>query len=94
MCRLAYWQLLPKQGCSNLQEQKELIRPVRRLFKGYRLLLLGGAQIQSVKLANWLQSNLIEFVLRQKQSIDSCSGAGGSSSRIVVGLIIFRSSTN
>jgi hypothetical protein len=49
MCRLAYWQLLPKQGCSNLQEQKELIRPVRRLFKGYRLLLLGGTQISKCK---------------------------------------------
>jgi hypothetical protein len=33
MRRLAYWQLLPKQGCSNLQEQKELIRPVTRFLK-------------------------------------------------------------
>jgi hypothetical protein len=62
-----YWQLLPKQGCSNLQEQKELIRPVRRLFKGYRLLLLGDREFHSVKLAHWLHSKGIDFVLRQKQ---------------------------
>ncbi|WP_250121648.1 IS4 family transposase [Chroococcidiopsis sp. CCMEE 29] len=62
-----YWQLLPKQGASNLQEQKALIRPVLRLFKGYRLLLLGDREFHSVKLANWLQSKEIDFVLRQKQ---------------------------
>lgn len=38
-----------------------------RLFKGYRLLLLGDREFHSVKLANWLQSKEIDFVLRQKQ---------------------------
>lgn len=36
-----YWQLLPKRGCSNLGEQKALIRPVLQLFKQYRILVLG-----------------------------------------------------
>jgi hypothetical protein len=35
------WLLLPKRGCSNLSEQKKLIRPLLRLFKGYRMLVLG-----------------------------------------------------
>lgn len=62
-----YWQSLPKRGCSNLREQQALIHPVLRLFKGYRLFLLGDREFHSVKLANWLQSKGIDFVLRQKQ---------------------------
>jgi len=31
-----FWQSLPKRGSSNLGEQKALIRPLLRLFKGYR----------------------------------------------------------
>lgn len=63
-----YWLSLPKQGCSNLREQQALIRPVIRLFKEYRILLLGDREFHSVKLANWLQSKGLEFVLRQKQT--------------------------
>lgn len=62
-----YWLLLPKRGCSNLGEQKKLIRPLLRLFKGYRMLVLGDREFHSIKLANWLQSKGIDFVLRQKQ---------------------------
>lgn len=62
-----YWQLLSKRGCSNLNEQKALIRPVRQLFKGYKLLLLGDREFHSMKLANWLHSKQIGFVLRQKK---------------------------
>lgn len=62
-----YWQLLSKRGCSNLGEQKALIRPVLQLFKGYKVLLLGDREFQSVRLANWLQSKQIGFVLRQKK---------------------------
>jgi len=62
-----YWLSLPKRGCSNLREQKELIRPVMRLFKGYRILVLGDREFHSVKLANWLDSKGVDFVLRQKQ---------------------------
>ncbi|MBD1943570.1 IS4 family transposase [Coleofasciculus sp. FACHB-712] len=62
-----YWLLLPKRGCSNLAEQKKLIRPLLRLFKGYRMLVLGDREFHSIKLANWLQSKGIDFVLRQKK---------------------------
>lgn len=61
-----YWLLLPKRGCSNLGEQKELIRPLLRLFKGYQILILGDREFHSIKLANWLDSKGITFVLRQK----------------------------
>jgi hypothetical protein len=63
-----YWLLLSKQGCSNLREQQALIRPVLKLFKGYLILVLGDREFHSVKLANWLQSKGINFVLRQKQA--------------------------
>ncbi len=62
-----YWQSLPKKGCSKLPEQKALIRPLLRLFKGYRILVLGEREFHSVKLANWLHSKRIDFGLRQKQ---------------------------
>lgn len=40
-----YWLLLPKRGCSKRCEQKKLIRPLLRLFKGYRMLVLGEAGV-------------------------------------------------
>ena len=62
-----YWLLLSKKGCSNLGEQKKLIRPLLRLFKEYEILVLGDREFHSIKLANWLHSKNIKFVLRQKQ---------------------------
>lgn len=62
-----YWLLLPKKGASNFREQQALIRPVLQLFKGYSILVLGDREFHSVKLANWLASKNISFVLRQKQ---------------------------
>ncbi|RCJ31356.1 transposase [Nostoc minutum NIES-26] len=62
-----YWLLLPKKGCSNLGEQKKLIRPLLRLFKRYEILVLGDREFHSIKLANWLHSKNINFILRQKQ---------------------------
>jgi hypothetical protein len=55
------------EALRNLREQKELIRPVIQVFKGYRILVLGDREFHSVKLANWLDSKGIDFVLRQKQ---------------------------
>ncbi|RUS96212.1 hypothetical protein DSM107010_70730 [Chroococcidiopsis cubana SAG 39.79] len=62
-----FWQSLAKRGCSNLSEQKALIRPLLRLFKGYQILVLGDREFHSIKLANWLQAKGIDFVLRQKK---------------------------
>lgn len=38
-----------------------------QFFKGYRILVLWDREFPSVKLANWLDSKGIDFVLRQKQ---------------------------
>lgn len=63
-----YWLILQKRGCSNLREQKVLIRPVLQLFKGYRLLVLADREFHRIKLAHWLHSKGIDFVLRQQES--------------------------
>jgi hypothetical protein len=62
-----YWFSLAKRGCSNLTEQKALIQPILRLFKGYQILVLGDREFHSIRFANWLHSKGIYFVLRQKQ---------------------------
>lgn len=67
-----YWLSLQKRGCSNLREQKALVRPVLQLFKEYRILVLGDREFHSVKLANWLHSKGIWFVLRQKKGTYIC----------------------
>jgi len=67
-----YWLLLPKRGCSSLGEQKKLICPLLRLFKGYQILVLGDREFHSIKLAHWLHSKGISFVLRQKQGTYIC----------------------
>lgn len=55
-----------------MSEQKRLIRPLLRLFKGYRILVLGDREFHSIKLAHWLHSKGIDFVLRQKQGTYIC----------------------
>ncbi|WP_257236413.1 hypothetical protein [Nostoc sp. 'Peltigera malacea cyanobiont' DB3992] len=46
-------------------EQKRLIRPLLQLFKGYQILVLGDREFHSIKLAHWLDSKGISFVLRR-----------------------------
>ncbi|MEG4394572.1 hypothetical protein [Microcoleus sp. BROC3] len=36
-----FWTLLDKQGASNLAEQQQVLRPVIRLLKRYKLALVG-----------------------------------------------------
>lgn len=55
-----------KRMC-NLGEQKKLIRPLLQLFKEYQMLVLGDREFHSIKLANWLHSKGIDFVLCQKK---------------------------
>ena len=40
-----FWTLLDKQGASNLAEQQQVLRPVIRLLKRYKLTLVGSARI-------------------------------------------------
>ncbi len=63
-----FWLLLEKNGSSNLAEQQKVLRPVMRLFKNYKIVIVGDREFHSVELASWLQREHISFVLRQKQS--------------------------
>lgn len=40
-----FWCLLEKDGSSNLQEQQKVLRPVIRLLKSYKLVIIGDARI-------------------------------------------------
>jgi hypothetical protein len=61
------WQVLSKQGCSNLTEQKNLLRPVISLLKGYKIVILGDREFGNVRLAHWLNGKHVAFCLRLKQ---------------------------
>ncbi len=63
-----FWALLEKEGSSNLAEQQKVLRPVIRLLKKYKLVVVGDREFHSIELANWLQEQNVSFVLRQKQS--------------------------
>lgn len=63
-----YWVLLEKNGSSNLAEQQQVLRPVVRLLKKYKLVIIGDREFHSVELASWLHTKRLQFVLRQKQS--------------------------
>ncbi len=61
-----FWTLLDKQGASNLAEQQQVLRPVIRLLKRYKLIALGDREFHSIELAQWLHRQHLSFVLRQK----------------------------
>ncbi len=63
-----FWVLLEKDGSSNLAEQQKVLRPVIRLLKKYKLVIVGDREFHSIELASWLQEQNVSFVLRQKQS--------------------------
>lgn len=62
-----YWQFLEHRGSSNLAKQKALLRPVLRLLKGYKIVVIGDREFRSVELAYWLKQKKVDFALRQKQ---------------------------
>jgi hypothetical protein len=59
---------LEKEGSSNLAEQQKVLRPVIRLLKKYKLVVIWDREFHSIELASWLQGRNISFVLRQKQN--------------------------
>jgi len=61
-----FWTLLDKQGASNLAEQQQVLRPVIRLLKRYKLVIVGDREFHSIELAQWLHRQRVSFVLRQK----------------------------
>ncbi len=38
-----YWQIMEKKGSTNLEEQKAVIKPVLRLLKKYKLVVIGDS---------------------------------------------------
>jgi hypothetical protein len=63
-----FWTLLDKRGASNLVEQQQVLRPVMRLLKRYKLVIVGDREFHSIELAQWLHRQRLSFVLRQKYS--------------------------
>ena len=63
-----FWTLLDKKGASNLAEQQQVLRPVIRLLKRYKLIIIGDREFHSIELAQWLHRQHLSFVLRQKCS--------------------------
>ncbi len=63
-----YWLLLPKKGSSNFYEQVATIRPILRLLKEYKLVVIGDREYRSTALALWLTKKKINFVLRLNKS--------------------------
>ena len=59
-----YWLLLSKKGSSDFYEQVATIRPVLKLLKDYKLVVIGDREYRSTALALWLTKKKIDFVLR------------------------------
>ena len=49
-------------------EQQQVLRPVIRLLKRYKLVIVGGREFHSIELAQWLHCQHLSLVLRQKRS--------------------------
>lgn len=63
-----YFELLPKLGSSNFEEQKRVFSQILALLKNYKTIVLGDREFCSVQLANWLREQEVEFCLRLKKS--------------------------
>ncbi|MDJ0596186.1 MAG: hypothetical protein QNJ72_40430 [Pleurocapsa sp. MO_226.B13] len=63
-----YWLLLAKKGSSNFYEQVATIRPVLRLLKDYKLVIIGDREDRSTAFALWLTKKKIYFILRLNKS--------------------------
>jgi Transposase DDE domain len=62
-----YFELLPKLGNSNFDEQQKVFLKVLPLFDSYKTVVLGDREFCSVILGNWLQSQKVYFCLRLKK---------------------------
>jgi len=63
-----YFELLPKKGSTNYEEQFAFCNKVLHLFRNYKTVVLGDREFCSVKLANWLAQKGVYFCLRLKQN--------------------------
>ena len=60
-----FWTLLDKHGASKKVQQQQVLRPVIRMLKRYKLVMVGSREFHSIELAR-LHSQHLSFVLRQK----------------------------
>jgi hypothetical protein len=63
-----YWELLPKKGNSDFEEQTAAISKVLPLLKEYKTVVLGDREFCSVKLGNWLTQKQVYFCVRLKKN--------------------------
>lgn len=63
-----YFEFLPKLGSSNFEDQSRIFSQVITLFKKYKTVVLGDREFCSVKLANWLREEKLQFCLRLKKN--------------------------
>ncbi len=63
-----YFELLPKLGTSNIDEQKAIISKVLPIFNNYKICVLGDREFCSIKLASWLKERKVYFCLRLKKN--------------------------
>lgn len=63
-----YFELLPKLGSSNIDEQKAILSKIIPVLNNYKICLLGDREFCSVKLAHWLSEQKAYFCLRLKKN--------------------------
>jgi hypothetical protein len=59
--------LLSKKAASKLREKQIVLRPVIKVFKADQIVMVGDREFPSVDLAEWIDSQGVKFVLRQKK---------------------------
>ena len=62
-----FWTLLDKHGASNLVEQQQVLRPVIRLLKRYKLVILGSARISQYRAGTIVTPQAFEFCYPSKK---------------------------
>ncbi len=62
-----FWILLDKKGASDLREQQIVLRPVIKLLKAKKIVIIGDREFHSIELAQWLHRQKVKFVFRQKK---------------------------
>ncbi|MEP0879218.1 hypothetical protein NDA00_25820 [Funiculus sociatus GB2-M2] len=73
-----FWMWLDKQGQSSLSDQQKGLRPVFRLLKKHRFVLLGDREFHSIELAAWCVEKEVSFVFRLPKNTTvqpSCSSS-------------------
>src|SRR4028118_2050795 len=65
-----FWTLLDKHGASNLVEQQQVLRPVIRLLKRYKLVIVGSARISQQRAGTMVTPPASQFCTPSKMQYD------------------------